>query len=634
MTGRKGKLCREKVNMKRLLLFSVNSDIYEESGYVIYLLSELMRHCDKAIICTSRNIEEKLYTKLQEYSETILQYGDYIDINRWIDAWYTKVYKHAILEDIDEVLFANDSVFGPIYSLGEVFDDFDGRQVDFWGMSVHGKMKYGTGEEELSRFIQTYFWAVRRNMFLSDEFHAFMRTRRHYTDYDTASREFEFIFTNNFEKQGYKWDTYVDTAEYENQNSEHFISFILFDLYDLVVKHRYPFIPKVIFDIPVSTMQTYNMGDDLYRTLEYVRTHTNYSMEFFYSNIIKRINLSDLICKLKLTYILHTDIPAPACNIEKRYAIFAHLFYEDLFVYSVEKILNVPDFFDIYISTSSSEKAGRIEEIFQKLKKEKDTRQIQITVFNERGRDLSSLLVCHREKILGYDIIGFIHDKKSSQMDYVTVGENFNRNIWENMLNTTGYIYRIMELLDRDEHLGFLSVPMVYHGTYFHTAIDSWTICFDKTAELAERLGIKINIDRSKNPVALGSAFWCKTKALEKLFLHEFLPQDFPEEPMPVDGTISHAIERILPYVAQAEGYYTGVIMTDEAASFRIGVYNDLLSDILKEVNQFAGINVATSELAILSLRSSKIKKKPEFRLKEARKILRRERKTENESGR
>lgn len=621
--------------MTRLLLFSVNSDIYGESRYVIYLLNELAKYVDKVIICVSQNIDDKLYIKLQEYSEIIIKYDNYIDVNRWCSAWRTYVYGHKILEDIDEILFANDSVYGPIYSLDEVFNFFENRQVDFWGMSVHGKMKFADRCEEIPRFIQTYFWAVRKNMFLSEYFDAFMKIDVLYNDYDTASRKFEFVFTNRFENLGYKWETYIDTAKFENRNSEHFISFILFDLYNMVVDYRYPFIPKAIFDIPVPTIQAYNMGDDLYRTIEYVKKYTNYNIDLIYENIVKRINLSDLICKLKLTYIIQGN--SLVCNVKKRYAIFSHLFYEDLFEYSISKILNVPDFFTIFISTSNKEKADKIKEICGRMKKENDTRKINISVFSERGRDLSSLLVCHRKELLNYDIIAFIHDKKSSQMDYVTVGESFNRNIWENMLSSSGYIYEILNLLNEDKYLGFLAAPMVQHGTYFHTAIDSWTICFDKTLQLAKTLNIDINIDRSKNPVALGSAFWCKTKALEKLFLHDFTPEDFPNEPMPVDGTISHAIERILPYAAQAEGYYTGIIMTTETASLRMGINNDLLADIMKEINQFAGINTATSELTIMTLKSAKIKKKPDFRLKNKRKRhlnLKRIRKINNESSR
>ena len=33
---------------------------------------------------------------------------------------------------------------------------------------------------------------------------------------------------------------------------------------------------------------------------------------------------------------------------------------------------------------------------------------------------------------------------------------------------------------------------------------------------------------------------------------------------MPLDGTVSHALERILPFAAQAAGFYTGWLMTSD----------------------------------------------------------------------
>jgi hypothetical protein len=40
-------------------------------------------------------------------------------------------------------------------------------------------------------------------------------------------------------------------------------------------------------------------------------------------------------------------------------------------------------------------------------------------------------------------------------------------------------------------------------------------------------------------------------------------------EPLPQDGTISHAIERVYPFVAQAAGYYPAVVMSRDYAVIR-----------------------------------------------------------------
>ena len=52
-------------------------------------------------------------------------------------------------------------------------------------------------------------------------------------------------------------------------------------------------------------------------------------------------------------------------------------------------------------------------------------------------------------------------------------------------------------------------------------------------------------------------------KAMKKVFDKNWTYEDFPQEPLAVDGTISHAIERIYGFAAQAEGYYSAIGMSD-----------------------------------------------------------------------
>ena len=66
--------------------------------------------------------------------------------------------------------------------------------------------------------------------------------------------------------------------------------------------------------------------------------------------------------------------------------------------------------------------------------------------------------------------------------------------------------------------------------------------------------------------MAIGNCFWAKYDALKPLFELNWNYDDFPQEPMPADGTVSHALERIHGYVAASEGYYTEFVMTDEYA--------------------------------------------------------------------
>jgi len=53
----------------------------------------------------------------------------------------------------------------------------------------------------------------------------------------------------------------------------------------------------------------------------------------------------------------------------------------------------------------------------------------------------------------------------------------------------------------------------------------------------------------------LGTMFWARPQALAPLFDLGLAWDDYPAEPAPIDGTTMHALERLLPLVAQHQGY-------------------------------------------------------------------------------
>ena len=95
----------------------------------------------------------------------------------------------------------------------------------------------------------------------------------------------------------------------------------------------------------------------------------------------------------------------------------------------------------------------------------------------------------------------------------------------------------------------------------------TWYKDFDNTKNLAKELGLNADIDLDKQVVGCGTAFWAKTAALQKLISHEWKYEDFPEEPMGYTGTLGHAVERILCFVAQDAGYDVATVMTDRYIS-------------------------------------------------------------------
>ena len=348
-------------------------------------------------------------------------------------------------------------------------------------------------------------------------------------------------------------------------------------------------------------MLNYHDGNDLRKTIAYVKKKSSYDLSLIFHNIIKRINLSDLISRLNLYYILDDSDTAFECK-KNNNAIFSYLFYEELFEYSIKKILMVPEEFDIFIATDSALKA----QLLSKIIKRKSNRAIKIVVTGGRGRDIASLLVTFKKEIVNYKIIGFIHDKKSRHLNYQTIGDSYNLHLWENMLYGPNYIKKILKIFDNNLEIGFLSPDYVTYGNYFHTSINLWTICYEDCLKIAEKLGLQVDFDKNKNPVSLGSCFWARVEALDKLFDLSLNYSDFPGEPFDVDGTISHVIERLIPYIAQDKGYLTGYISCVSQAETEIVMHEYMLDILLKALFKGQKLDYSTFNNMINSIETNR----------------------------
>ena len=73
---------------------------------------------------------------------------------------------------------------------------------------------------------------------------------------------------------------------------------------------------------------------------------------------------------------------------------------------------------------------------------------------------------------------------------------------------------------------------------------------FAIASTLAQRIGIDHALPIHFNFPA-GTMFWARPKALGPLFDLGFDWGDYPDEPLPSDGTLLHALERLIPSVVR-----------------------------------------------------------------------------------
>lgn len=283
---------------------------------------------------------------------------------------------------------------------------------------------------------------------------------------------------------------------------------------------------------------------------------------------IRTVNLFDQRAKQHLYRILPKDRYIGKQSIEKALdknaLIVVNLYYiADTDMY-LQYLGNLPETVDICIATSNKNVYDRVSSEM----KRNGWNNVTLLQKNNRGRDISALLVTCQDVLPKYEYIGFVHDKRERAVVTKQDVDFWIENLWGNTVASKEYLANIFDEFDNHPQLGLLVPPEpagMYQKAWY--GFSSWGSSFTPTKDLARELGLNCPISIDKPPITLGTAFWCRYDALKKLFEKDWKYTNFPEEPLPSDGTISHAVERILGFVAQDAGYQTSIVMNDEYAA-------------------------------------------------------------------
>jgi len=318
-------------------------------------------------------------------------------------------------------------------------------------------------------------------------------------------------------------------------------------------------------------------------------------------------NLYDIRNEKNLVYVLPADKQLSDLSMDKslRVKVIVHLHYLDTVSLWAGYLDNVPDSIKVCVYSSDDQVLERAQELVHR-------KNIVFSKKENRGRDVSTLLVAARKEIENSDYFCFVHDKKEKHAFSMLDISHWISGMWENLLASECYIKNIINLFYQNEDIGLMTTPEPL-GDYVDIWIrGTWYKNYEMTKNLAHDLDLKADIDADKQVVGCGTSFWAKTDALRKLICHKWKYEDFPEEPMEHDGTFGHAVERILGYVSQDAGYDVATIMTDHYISeyypkyqeyaqkmfallerknenldaFRIIHHDEIISKVLKFVQQ------------------------------------------------
>ena len=241
-------------------------------------------------------------------------------------------------------------------------------------------------------------------------------------------------------------------------------------------------------------------------------------------------------------------------GIRATVAIHIHLFYEDMLPEFITYLQNITFKYDLYISCRQEADAAAIR---GQLKDVKNARTVDVRPVANRGRDLAPLYAEFAPEILKHEYFLHVHTKKS-----LYSGEEksqWRKYSMELLLGSAEQISYIMDLFENSN--AGLIYPDIHQEV--PTIAYSWLKNEAQGRQLLQSFGIEEFPSVFNYPA--GSFFWARTEALRPILERGFKTEDFPEEQGQTDGTLAHALERVVPFVSRKQGYDDYILYLDRA---------------------------------------------------------------------
>jgi hypothetical protein len=222
-------------------------------------------------------------------------------------------------------------------------------------------------------------------------------------------------------------------------------------------------------------------------------------------------------------------------------ALHIHAYYIEALPALLRRLGDVGRRVWLCITTDTEEKAKAVKSIAESL-----SFDVNVVVMPNRGRDVGPFIMAMKEHLSHFDVVGHFHLKGTKQLEQ-TVVRQWQEFLYDSLLGKHGELANVLlNAFEQDPKLGlcFQEDP----------CLPSW----GKNRELADGLLASFGIDRLTPDIIeypTGNMFWVRTAALAPLLQQDWQWSDFPAEPVPYDGSILHALERLTPVICEAAGF-------------------------------------------------------------------------------
>ena len=540
---------------RRLLVYAVWDRRGEIDDFIPHSLRGLRSECSRILVVVNGALSEEGRSKLEPCADEILVRGN--------SGFDIGAHKEAIahvgsgIEEFDEVVFTNDTWFGPVAPWQPVLQRMSSRAVHFWGLTDHrDQPRNPFTDGPLPYHLQSYWIAVRREMFLSPAWAAYWSELPSLDTYADAVLEHETRFTRHFADLGFVHDAAFPFGEFDTENPS------LLEPERLIVAGCPALKRRPFFHWPPFLDSHAVIGR---WTLEAARA-AGYPTGLALQNLARNVPPKVLNADAGLLEVLPDAPVSYDPDQPLRIVVIAHIFYDEMTDEIIDRAETLPGPFDMVVTTPSSERARRIEAVLARRRAAGAGRtEVRVLPSND-GRDQSAFLIECRDILLSddYDIVVKLHSKKTPQ-DGFNVGRHFKEQQFRNLLDTPGYTANLLALFQREEGLGIVYPPMIHIG--YPTMGRAWWANKPGFEQLAAELGVSVPLDDVSPLAPYGSMFVARPQALRILVEHPWRYDQFGGADAYRDGGLAHILERMPSYAAGELGFHTRTVSSFEYMS-------------------------------------------------------------------
>lgn len=558
---------------RRLLVYVVYDIRGDVEEYIPYALSALRHHCEHVVVVVNGALTDSGRSRLEPLADEII-----VRENRGFDIWGYKAGIDAVgerLAQYDELLLANDTWFGPVQPFGPVFERMDSHPLHFWGMTDHVRVEPHpfTQTGYLPYHLQSYWLAVRRAMFLSDDWVQYWRDLPAMDSYSDAVVKHEGVFTEHFTERGFVGEVAFPSHTDRVENHAVLYAEQLLRAGCPTLKRR-PFFqwPPYLDHLAVIGRWTLQTVAEL-----------GYPLDLVYADLARNVEPRTLNTDAAMLEVLPDSQFVYDETSPLRTLVIAHIFYPEMTGEIVDRADMLPGAYDLVVTTPDEEKAGEIRAVLSS-RGPRGTTEVRVVASND-GRDQSAFLIGCRDLLQSenYDLVAKLHSKKTPQ-DAHNVGRHFARQQLTNLFQSPAYAASLVALFQREPGLGLAFPPTIHLG--YPSLGHGWWANKPAFEELAAALGIRVPVDLISPLAPFGSMFLARPAALRLLVEHGWTYADFGGSAAYQDGGLAHVLERMPVYAAGELGFHSRTVANPDylASSYAALDYNfDQFSSTLRD---------------------------------------------------